>query len=68
MGGQSRIHQVCSCVPHRNTFRKGEVKWHAVDGKVDRRSFMGEYKIDPTSGYPLYVSMRSFLSIVSPVT
>ena len=31
-----------------------DIQWHVVDGKVDRRSFTGEYKIDSVSHLPLY--------------
>lgn len=46
------------CCRHSHVLSAGEVKWHEVDGKVDRRSFTGKYALDPVSRLPLCVLLR----------
>jgi hypothetical protein len=41
----------------------GDVKWHEIDGKVDRRSFMGKYALDPKTKLPLCEAISLSLSL-----
>ena len=44
-------------------FRKKLTNYNQIDGKVDRRSFMGTYEIDPVSNRPKNPSGRTGCTI-----